>query len=257
MATTGHWQTILDKWPELVATGVLIPILQWAATQLWQMRRRSRVIALRKEMNDVEDFILKHKDSNEPRVAEAVRLAQNDRLTLLDKLERASRPLASRPPVRVLASIFLLYRPTYAISWLCRVVFFSSLAAFFWLAYSVFKEPVFDLGRSFKTTAGFLGLVFLLPLIWNWLTRAADKVTGPHVLRPTWQRLSLVYWPVSLAAAVTQFFFWFYVVLIAVDGYDAIVREHDLHMFFVFFLTIFLWVLAHHLDRRSIIQPNH
>lgn len=252
MTATGPWQSLVNEWPKLLATGVLLPILQWVATQLWQMRRKSRVIALRKEMNDAEDFILKHKNSPEPRVAEAVRVAQNDCLALLAQLERASRPLSSQFPTSVVASIFLLYRPPSVISWLCRVVFFSAVATFVWMAYSLFRTPVLDLSRTFSPTIKFLGFILLIPAIWYWLTRAADKVTGAHVPRPKWQRYSLLYLPVSLAAAFTQLFFWFYVVFIVVEARDFVFRDHDSHVLFVFALTIFLWFLARHLDRKPI-----
>jgi hypothetical protein len=252
MTETGPWQSLVNEWPKLLATGVLLPILQWVATQLWQMRRKSRVIALRKEMNDAEDFISKHKDSPEPRVAEAVRVAQNDCLTLLAKLERASRPLSSQFPTSVVASIFLLYRPPSLISWLCRVVFFSAVATFVWTTYSVIRTPIFDLGKSFFPTIKFLGIIFLIPAFWYWLTRAADKVTGAPVPRPKWQRYSLLYLPVSLAAAFTQLFFWFYFVFIVVEGRNIVFRDHDSHVLFVFALTIFSWFLARHLDRKAI-----
>jgi hypothetical protein len=245
------FQTLKSEWPKLVATGILIPSMQWGAGFAWRRRRRSRAAELRVEILAVEDFIAKHQSTipDDGTLDEVTRNSKDDVAQLLKELEKVATPFAiSHPRAALLGKIFLLSPPKYTITWITRFFFFAGFASIFISLYRSYPH-YFTVISLIRLANPALGIV-----LYNWLTRRADGVSGPIVKRPLWRRISLFYWPVSIAAGTCQLFCWFYIL-----GLILISRElsDDASAHFYFFiialaLVAFIWSLAVHLDRTGI-----
>ena len=258
-------QSLQNEWPKLVATGVLIPLIQWLANFAWQRRTKARVAQHRADIIALEEFISKHQ------VAvggddKAVQIAKAELAALIAELDKLSLPFAaSNPRVRALARFFLLYPPKYAISFFPRFLFFSEFAAIILELYRlrhgfshffVIWGPVW-----FSHFFVIWGLVWsVLGLFVNhWLTRRADEVIGPIAQRSTWKRVTLLYRPVSLAAGFCQGWFLLCVTIATYLVVEGIVDDFEdfsddplsasITVGLLLAFIAFTWLMSRHLDR--------
>jgi hypothetical protein len=240
-------ETLKTEWPKLVASGIIIPVIQWFAGFAWQLRRRVRAAALRKEIIAVEDFIAKHRAT----VAfedEAIIVSNKELARLLQELHNTSVPLAvSHPRIMSVAHFFLLYPPKYPVSWITRIVFFIGVANFLFTIYRA-RVNFWNERNLISTTSLLLGF-----FLYSWLTRRADSATGPIVKRALWKRATLLYPPVSIAAGFCQLLFWVFITLsvVAFSDEDNDISDYLLTALIVIPFAALLWYLSFHLDRSK------
>src|SRR5262245_51354077 len=122
-----------QHWPEMLASGALIPGLQFLTNQIWQLRRHTRLATIRKEIVETDEFLSRYngESSLDAAAAQALHIYREERQKMFEEVQRLATPFhVSHPGAARLFSFFLVSRPKYAISLLTRVIFFVGLYVF-------------------------------------------------------------------------------------------------------------------------------
>jgi Tfp pilus assembly protein PilN len=248
-------KTLSTEWPTLLVTGILIPILQWLATLVWNMRTRYRIAAIRKEIVEVDAFIAHFPEPlSDPSILQALQNARKQRVRLFDQLNRTLEPLSARS--RKVLRITLLTTPRYAISWFFRIVYYICLLMFFFIGVVLAMQNPQDADEIninvFLASAADVAVAYLL-------CRAVDGVSGAHPSRPVWRRYTLIYRPVRWYLYVVHAIYWLFVLMLVAtlaNPKDLDMQDLYITLPLTFGMTgLVLW-LARHLDRNLTLHPT-
>lgn len=238
-----------QNWPEMLASGALIPGVQFVSSQIWQLRRRSRLAAIRKEIVETDEFLSRYtsESSLNPAAAQALPIYREERQKMFEEVQRLATPFhVSHPGAARFLSFLLISRPRYAISLLTRMIFFVALYVFFRDLARILHG-----GDNWDT----VWAAAIDAVAFHYLTTAVEGVSGRITTRPWWQRLTLAYQPKSIFVAVFHVLFWLASLVFIVEAirYHTGARPSDLARAFTLIfgiLAVVLWWFAVHLDRE-------
>jgi hypothetical protein len=235
--------------PKIAATSVLIPILQWAVTQGWNYRRKTRISALRKDICELNDFISKQKPyTGDPGVDQSIHIAQAERSRIIGNLNNSFEP--DRTATRTLAAMLLFNKPRSFQALFARVVAYIVLVSMLKDSYDHYKHSrhYFHIPDILFYTLIFLGF--------HYIARRANTITGEHNQRRWWQALTLIYRnPLRIGATLQALFLYtaMTITFSMITTYrDPINGFGYYNLLFLIFFGFYFWLMARYFDRKPV-----
>jgi hypothetical protein len=186
------FQGLEEDLPKIAATSILIPILQWVITQVWNYRRKTRISGLRKDICELNDFISKQKPlAGDPGVDQSIHIAEEERTRTIKKLNNSFDP--EQRARRKVAAILLFDKPRNFQVVFARVVAYIVFIALFKGSYDQYDRY----GNGFHSLHSLhipdtLFYIFIV-LCFHYVARRANTITGERNQRRWWQALTLLY----------------------------------------------------------------